>query len=150
MHRHNPTIQAIKMLPAARNCHLSMTVWWKLSISQGRYKMHKCLVTKLWLLADSFQVSIRLISDFIHIKHSSGKARLPFQTKLCCYTEASHHARQYNTAQATSPFSKGFLFSLFTSPMYPEAPFPLLLPCSPQQSPTRSSPDTRQMVFFSF
>lgn len=115
-----------------------------------RYRMHKCLVTKLWLLAASFQVSIRLISDFIHIKHRSGKARLPFQIKPCCYTEASHHSRHYNTAWATSPFSEGFLFSLFTNPMYPEVPFPLPLPCHPQQSPTRSSSDTKQMVFFSF
>jgi len=115
-----------------------------------RYGMPKCLVIKLWLLVDSFQVSIRLISDFIHIEHSSGKARLPFQTKSCCYTEASYHSRQYNIARAKSPFSEGFLFSLFISPVYPEVPFPLLLPCHPQQPPTRSISDANQMVFFSF
>lgn len=38
----------------------------------ARYRTHKYLVTKLCLLADSFQASLRLISDFIRIKHGSG------------------------------------------------------------------------------
>lgn len=113
-----------------------------------KYRMLTRLVTKLWLLADFFQVSIRLISDLIHIKHVCGKARLPFQTKPCCYTEASHHCRQYNTAQETQPFSKGFLFSLFTSSVHPEVPFPLLPPCTPNSSPPIAAPI--QNRWFSF
>lgn len=113
-----------------------------------RYRILTCLVTKLRLLADSFQVRLRLISDLIHIKHVSGKARLPFQTKPYCYTEASHHSRQYNTAQETSPFSKGFLFSLFTSSVYAEVPFPLLPPCTPNSSPPIPAPI--QNRWFSF
>lgn len=98
-----------------------------------KHKMHKCLAAKLYLLADSFQASIRLTSSFIHIKQSSGKTRLLFQTQLCCYTKASCPFRHCNTVRATSPFSEEFL-SFLTSPVHPEAlflSFSLAAPSSP-------------------
>lgn len=104
--------------------------------------MHKCLVTKLWLLADSFQVSVRLISDFIHIKHSSGKARLPFQSSAAIPKPATTPGSTILHKQRRH-FLRGFSSPSSPTPCIQKFPFLSFSPAPPQQSPTRSSPDTR-------
>lgn len=116
-----------------------------------RYRMHKCLVAKLRLLADSFQVSIRLILILFTWNMAPVKQGCHLKKKPCYYTEARHHSRQYNTAWATLPFSEGFLFSL-SLPNLSIQKFPFLSfsPATPNSpSPIAVAIQTRWFSFLS-
>lgn len=103
-----------------------------------RYRMHKCLVTKLWLLADSFQV--RLISDFTHIKHSSVKQGCHLKQSPAAILKPATTPGSTILHEQRRHFLRGF--SSPSSPILCTQKFPFLSfsPATPNSPPLIAAP----------
>lgn len=102
-----------------------------------RYRMHKWLVAKLWLLADSFQVSLRLllilftwntalVKQSCHFKQSSATILKPATTpgSTILLEQHRHFLRGFSSSSSPNPCIQKFCFPSF-SPATPNSPSPI-------------------------
>lgn len=101
----------------------------------ARYRTHKYSVTKLCLLADSFQASIRLISYFIHIKHSSGiKQGCCFKQSAAALLKPATTPGRAILSEQHRRFLRGFSSPSSPAPCIQKFPFLSFSPVTPTVS----------------
>lgn len=109
-----------------------------------RYRMHKCLVAKLWLLADSFQVSRRLILILFTWNTALVKQDCHFKQSPATTPSSAILLEQHGH------FLRGFSFPSSPHPCIQKFPFLSFFPATPNSpSPTAVAIQTRWFSFLS-